>query len=566
MATPAGHHRVRPLQREGRFLVLLELVARGQEAVHGVARLARRDLGRGLRRQLPEVGVDVAIGAGAEGQAFELRRLPRERPVTRPARHPDVTAPQGEAGLVVEGRAPILVRLDDLPAHLRVTARAGRPQRALVWILVTALAGLEVDRLHLHEAGGARLGEGARGRVVVGERGVALGAPDVLVLAGQRERRALVVEPGGRLPRRLRVTLLALAPLLTPVLVEVARVAARGQPQIRGLLGVLVEQVTDRRFGDQPALVAVVAVDLRRGVSPFQRPARSLVIELVAGPLPLDHLEVEAPVIGVARLALLALGRRQAPVKAGALGDPRSELRVAVEAEARREALLLLVALRALLEPLQRGVRAGQGPGREELGHCAPGSDDDEQHQAQRDWRARGVAADHENSHRKPTRMLTQKIQFFPGDVLNDFNGTLGYPGFGSGPKWTGSLDTRFKTGGFTFRWGVQYIGKMSSQATANTIFLTDTGGSCPNGAGPGCFPVTYDLAVPSYFEHGVSVQYLLPRIGQFTIGVNNLFDKDPPTISDDATSGFPRFGNFFANGAYDYRGRSVFVNVTRSI
>ena len=163
------------------------------------------------------------------------------------------------------------------------------------------------------------------------------------------------------------------------------------------------------------------------------------------------------------------------------------------------------------------------------------------------------------------TRMLTQKIQFFPGDVLNDFNGTLGYPGFGSGPKWTGSLDTRFKTGGFTFRWGVQYIGKMSSQATANTIFLTDTGGSCPNGAGPGCFPVTYDLAVPSYFEHGVSVQYLLPRIGQFTIGVNNLFDKDPPTISDDATSGFPRFGNFFANGAYDYRGRSVFVNVTRS-
>src|SRR5205823_889373 len=57
------------------------------------------------------------------------------------------------------------------------------------------------------------------------------------------------------------------------------------------------------------------------------------------------------------------------------------------------------------------------------------------------------------------TRNTTQKIQFFPGDVLNDFNGQLGYPGFGSGPKWVGSLDTRFKTGPFTFRWGVQYIG-----------------------------------------------------------------------------------------------------------
>jgi outer membrane receptor protein involved in Fe transport len=70
---------------------------------------------------------------------------------------------------------------------------------------------------------------------------------------------------------------------------------------------------------------------------------------------------------------------------------------------------------------------------------------------------------------------------------------------------------------------------------------------------------------VPDYFQHGVSVQYLWKNIGQVTLGVNNLFDKDPPTISDDATSGFPRFGNFFANGAYDYRGRSVFVNVTRS-
>jgi len=163
------------------------------------------------------------------------------------------------------------------------------------------------------------------------------------------------------------------------------------------------------------------------------------------------------------------------------------------------------------------------------------------------------------------TRMTTQKIEFFQGNGLNNFNGTLGYPGFGSGPKWTGSLDTRLKlNNNLTFRWGVQYIGKMSSQSTANVIFLDDNGAVCAQGSA-GCFQVDYDLSVPSYFEHGVSVQYLWKNIGQFTIGVNNLFDKDPPTISDDATSGFPRFGNFFANGAYDYRGRSVFVNVTRS-
>jgi iron complex outermembrane receptor protein len=177
---------------------------------------------------------------------------------------------------------------------------------------------------------------------------------------------------------------------------------------------------------------------------------------------------------------------------------------------------------------------------------------------------ATGILGGQFSTQLQATRMLTQKIKFFPADVLNDFNGTLGYPGFGSGPKWTGSLDTRFKTGGFTFRWGAQFIGKMSSQSTANVINLTDAGAVCTAGTA-GCFEATYDLSVPNYVVHGVSVQYLWPKVGQFTIGVNNLFDKDPPTISDDFTSGFPRFGNFFANGAYDYRGRSFFINVTHS-
>jgi outer membrane receptor protein involved in Fe transport len=163
------------------------------------------------------------------------------------------------------------------------------------------------------------------------------------------------------------------------------------------------------------------------------------------------------------------------------------------------------------------------------------------------------------------TRMLTQSVVNFPGDAVNNYNGTLGYPGAGAGPKWSGSLDTRYKTGGFTFRWGVTFIGKMSSQQFASTVYRTDDGLACPGGAGPGCFPVTYDFSVPNYFEHGVSVQYLWPNVGQFTFGVNNLFDKDPPTISNDNVNPYGRFGNFFANSGYDYRGRSFFVNVTKS-
>lgn len=163
------------------------------------------------------------------------------------------------------------------------------------------------------------------------------------------------------------------------------------------------------------------------------------------------------------------------------------------------------------------------------------------------------------------TRMLTQSIVNFPGGQVNDFNGTLGYPGAGAGPKWTGSLDTRFKTGGFTFRWGATFIGKMSSEVFESSAYRTDDGTVCPAGPGPGCFLVDFDFKVPNYISHSVSVQYLWRDIGQFTIGVNNLFDKDPPTISNDNVNPYTRFGNFFADSGYDYRGRSFFVNVTKT-
>ena len=98
----------------------------------------------------------------------------------------------------------------------------------------------------------------------------------------------------------------------------------------------------------------------------------------------------------------------------------------------------------------------------------------------------------------------------------------------------------------------------------ANPIFLNAQGHSCA--AKPStCVPVDYDLHAEHYFEHGASVQFLWRNIGQITVGVNNLFDKDPPIISDDTVANYPRYGNFFANGGYDYRGRSFFVNVTRT-
>jgi len=164
------------------------------------------------------------------------------------------------------------------------------------------------------------------------------------------------------------------------------------------------------------------------------------------------------------------------------------------------------------------------------------------------------------------TRMLEQKTRFFPGDVLNDFNGEIGYPNAGAGPKWVGSLDTRFTTANdITFRWGIEYVGKAKDH-DFNEVLLTENGDVCSPAAG-NCLPVHYDLTTEPYWEHGISVQWLWRNVGQITLGVNNLFDQDPPTISlhPDTSGSQPRVGNHLAYGPYDYRGRSFFINVTHS-
>ena len=76
-----------------------------------------------------------------------------------------------------------------------------------------------------------------------------------------------------------------------------------------------------------------------------------------------------------------------------------------------------------------------------------------------------------------------------------------------------------------------------------------------------------YDQVAEAYWEHGVSVQWLWPKVGQVTVGMNNVFNREPPSFG-----GWPtvngqlfRIGNSLGGGSYDYLGRSMFVNVTRS-
>ena len=167
------------------------------------------------------------------------------------------------------------------------------------------------------------------------------------------------------------------------------------------------------------------------------------------------------------------------------------------------------------------------------------------------------------------TRFIDQKLEFFEGSGITDYNGDLGYPNGTGGPKWVASLDLRYTTkNDITFRWGVNYVGK-SQDTNFNAVQIdTVTGDTCTtNPPGPNCVVAEWDLTAEPYWEHGASVQWLWRDVGQVTFGVKNIFNQDPPTVSlhPDASGSTPRLGNWMANGPYDYRGRSLFLNVTRT-
>ena len=70
------------------------------------------------------------------------------------------------------------------------------------------------------------------------------------------------------------------------------------------------------------------------------------------------------------------------------------------------------------------------------------------------------------------------------------------------------------------------------------------------------------DLEVGDYQEHYMSVRYSSER-WEITGGVRNLFDEEPPTISQGF---YNRQGNAPFYSGYDFFGREAFVQVAYSL
>ncbi len=104
VAVDTGDRSMRSFERISRLrlLMVLGLESRRQKAIRGVTGLALRLSATAELRELPEVRVSVAGGAGLKAQTSELGALPRKGTVAARTRNPAMQPFQWESRLVVQ--------------------------------------------------------------------------------------------------------------------------------------------------------------------------------------------------------------------------------------------------------------------------------------------------------------------------------------------------------------------------------------------------------------------------------------------------------------------------------
>ena len=148
------------------------------------------------------------------------------------------------------------------------------------------------------------------------------------------------------------------------------------------------------------------------------------------------------------------------------------------------------------------------------------------------------------------THYLEQSNKLFEEDTLDRLNGSL------NTPENIANLALSYYLNNWRFVVGVDWIDGMESytfltnEATAATLPATLA------------FLAARDLAVGDYQEHYMSVRYTSDK-WEVTGGVRNLFDEEPPTISQGS---YNRQGNSPYYSGYDFVGREAFVQVSFSL
>lgn len=137
------------------------------------------------------------------------------------------------------------------------------------------------------------------------------------------------------------------------------------------------------------------------------------------------------------------------------------------------------------------------------------------------------------------TQLRKQADRLFADEALDQKQFTIGYP------KWSALLTTTFTQGLWQYTWGVDVVGKQDSME----YLQEDPSNSF------------YDFSLGTYITHFGSVRYR-NKGWDVTLGVRNLFDKEPSSISAFA---YNRVGNSPLYSAVDYVGRRAFLNIGKT-
>jgi len=132
-------------------------------------------------------------------------------------------------------------------------------------------------------------------------------------------------------------------------------------------------------------------------------------------------------------------------------------------------------------------------------------------------------------------------------DTVRDDNGEFGQP------KSVGRLWLTYDWQDWSFFWGINYIGKVSNVAHFGGDTTTYRGET-----------VRVVLDADPVWYNAVSVsKYFLDRDLKTTLGIRNVFDKEPPRVTTLNLGELDTTGWAAFYSQYDYFGRTIFFNMT---
>ena len=142
------------------------------------------------------------------------------------------------------------------------------------------------------------------------------------------------------------------------------------------------------------------------------------------------------------------------------------------------------------------------------------------------------------------TNYITRESQLFPTDPTYNTVGSL------NDPEYSATASVSYSWDNWRVRYGVEWIDAMSDE----DLYAEQNGGFSLEGYG-------IDASVDAYFLHSASAQWSTDEL-TITAGVRNLFNEDPPTATGYWVGGV---GNAPLYSGYDFVGRSVFINVSKT-